>query len=348
MIHKIAVCGLGRVGRLVALLLAEQGFEVVGLDQGKPEGFPLPFKSISIFPGSEFDQILAEVDTVVSCLPYHLTLTVAEAAQRQGLHYFDLTEDRQATEQILQWSRDARGVMVPQCGLAPGFICIVGQHLAQRHPILESLELRVGALAAAPKGTFRYTLTWSPEGVVNEYLNPCEVLADGILTQVEARSGLETLAVNGHSFEAAATSGGLGTLCKHLANKVRNLNYKSIRFAGHFNRIEWLFDNPFLKPFRPLLGAGLKFFSGPDTEDQVVVKGTATTPEGTQESFAQIYLPKTLVGERWPAICWTTACSLVAMIELVHSQKLPQRGFIAQESTSLELFLQTKAGSNFK
>lgn len=345
---KIAVFGLGRVGKLAALLLADEGFEVVGIDQVAPSTFPLPFEQVNVNDEKAVVNILSRVDAVASCLPYHLTLHLAKLAYTQGVHYFDLTEDRETTLQIKQWSDSAQSVLVPQCGLAPGFICIVGADLVKGRSDIDTLGLRVGALDTSPKGFFRYSLTWSPEGVVNEYLNPCESIVEGQMVNLPARSSYELLSLGGKPYEAASTSGGLGTLCQTLLDQVKNVNYKSIRYVGHFQRLELLFDNPFIKPYRKILGWGLKCFSGTTLHDQVLCQAFAIDKEGNRSVFEKIYPPIEVGGESWNAISWTTAGSLVAVITLVAQNKLPQRGFITQESISFQDFLATKTGSLFK
>jgi saccharopine dehydrogenase-like NADP-dependent oxidoreductase len=117
------------------------------------------------------DAFLATQDALVACLPYHANLPVAEAAHRAGIHYFDLTEDVATTVAIRDMAKTSKGLMAPQCGLAPGFIGIVGAELCQRFTKLRDVELRVGALPRYPNGQLRYSFTWSPAGVINEYIN---------------------------------------------------------------------------------------------------------------------------------------------------------------------------------
>ena len=345
---KVAVFGLGRVGKLVALLLDNEGFQVVGIDQAVPSDFKLPSRSIDVKDEHAVSRLLMEVDAVASCLPYHLTLSLAKLAYDHGVHYFDLTEDRATTLQIQEWSHSARAVLIPQCGLAPGFICILGADLVKGRSNIETLGLRVGALDTQPKGFFRYSLTWSPEGVVNEYLNPCECIVDGELVNIPARSAYEELSIEGKPYEAASTSGGLGTLCQTLLGKVRNVNYKSIRYRGHFQRLELFFDNPFIQPSRKILRWALKAFSGTTHQDQVVCQAFVLDQEGHRSVFEKVYPPTEIKGETWNAISWTTAGSLVAVISLVAQKKLPQRGFVTQESINLQDFLDTKTGSLFR
>jgi saccharopine dehydrogenase-like NADP-dependent oxidoreductase len=230
---NIAVIGLGKVGSLVATLLSEQ-FTVTGIDQSPPQG-EIPFKTTTadIRDTASLEKILSNHDAVVSCLPYHLNLPIAHAAYKTGIHYFDLTEDVSTTETIRRMANTSKGVMVPQCGLAPGFIGIVGADLCKRFTKLRDVELRVGALPKYPNGLLGYSFTWSPAGVINEYINDAEVIHNGVRKMVPSLDGTKLINIEGQEFEAFTTSGGLGTLCETLEGKCDTLNYKTIRYPGH-------------------------------------------------------------------------------------------------------------------
>ena len=151
--QKIAVLGLGKVGTLAALLLHEGDFAVTGFDSRKLRR-KRPFKTaqLDVASAAALARALKPFDAVLSCLPYHLNLGVAQAAHKLGLHYFDLTEDVPTTRAIRELSKTAKGLMAPQCGLAPGFVGIVGAHLAERFDNVRAIKLRVGALPQHPTG----------------------------------------------------------------------------------------------------------------------------------------------------------------------------------------------------
>src|SRR5262245_48287158 len=121
---NIAVIGLGKVGSLVATLLNDL-FTVTGVDQVKRD-FEFETVAGDIKDAAFLEKFLATQDAVVSCLPYNLNLPVATAAHKVGIHYFDLTEDVPTTTAIREMAKTSKGAMAPQCGLAPGFIGIVG------------------------------------------------------------------------------------------------------------------------------------------------------------------------------------------------------------------------------
>ena len=127
--NKIAVLGLGNVGKLAAKLLHECDFKVTAYDLHTPrEKLAFPVKNTDLSSPKALASELAKVEAVLSCLPYHLNLGIAKAAHKAGIHYFDLTEDVPTTKTIIELSKTSKGLMAPQCGLAPGFIGIVGAY----------------------------------------------------------------------------------------------------------------------------------------------------------------------------------------------------------------------------
>ena len=346
-IHSILVLGLGKVGSLVASMLHEAGFTVTGADLDFHEEVPFTVISLNVNSTDELTNTMKEFDAVVSCLPYVFNLGVATIACEAGVHYFDLTEDVPTTKAIIAMSHTSTAVMAPQCGLAPGFIGIVGASLAKRFEKVRSVKLRVGALPCHPTGLLSYAFNWSPEGVVNEYLNDCAVIEDGVHKTVSPLEWVEKLVINGIELEAFTTSGGLGTMCETYAGIVDNLDYKSIRYPGHAKLMNFFFHELLMREDRKKAGEILVNAKPPVSEDVVYVHASA---EGwhqgrlAREEFVRAYYPKIITGRPWRAISWTTAASVCAVIELVNDGALPDQGFIKQEEIVIEKFLKTKHG----
>jgi saccharopine dehydrogenase-like NADP-dependent oxidoreductase len=237
--------------------------------------------------------------------------------------------------------------MAPQCGLAPGFIGIVGASLARPFDALRSIELRVGALPKHPRGALGYAFNWSPEGVVNEYLNDCEVIADGHKKLVPALEQLETILIDGLRLEAFTTSGGLGTMCDTYLGKVRDLNYKTMRFPGHCELMRFFFHELHMKERREEAGRILVNAKPPVDDDVVYVHAAVEGTKGgalARDEFVRAYPAKVIGGKPWRAISWTTAGSVAAVVEMVAAGDLPQQGFLKQEEIRLDLFLKTRNG----
>lgn len=349
--RNVAVTGLGKVGSLVATLLGEI-FHVTGIDQKAPEGsFSFDIATGGVDDEAFLEKVLSGQDAVVSCLPYYLNLKVAQVAYRLGIHYFDLTEDVATTAAIRQMAADSRGAMAPQCGLAPGFIGIVGADLYSRFTQLRDVELRVGALPRFPNGQMGYSFTWSPAGVINEYINDAEAIHNGVRKMVPSLDGLEIINIEGQEFEAFTTSGGLGTMCETLEGKVDTLNYKTIRYPGHCKVMRFFLYELLMKNDRQLTEKILTEAKPPVAEDVVYVYAAVEGWQGGQlarEEFFNAYHPIELKGKTWRAISWTTAASVAAVVEMVARGTLPQQGFIKQEEIPLEAFLQTGNGSLYR
>jgi saccharopine dehydrogenase-like NADP-dependent oxidoreductase len=346
-ISSILVLGLGKVGYLVAQLLHLTGFTVTGADRVTPEAAPFATTTLDVTGLDAIRQALKTHDAVISCLPYHFNLAVATIAHQEQIHYFDLTEDVPTTKAIISMSNDARAILAPQCGLAPGFIAIVGAFLASGFERIRSIKLRVGALPQHPTGLLGYAFNWSPEGVVNEYLNDCEVIEDGKHKWVSPMEWIEQIVINGVQLEAFTTSGGLGTMCETYLGKVENLDYKSIRYPGHARQMNFFFHELLMREQRELAGKILTNAKPAVNDDVVFVHASV---EGWKkerlfrDEFVKGYYPLTINGRSHRAIAWTTAASVCAVVELVAAGKLPGKGFLKQESIPLQEFFHTANG----
>jgi saccharopine dehydrogenase-like NADP-dependent oxidoreductase len=347
----LLVFGIGKVGTLVGILL-KQRFDVTGFDKNMPSE-PTGFECIQ---GDIHDQALLEktipqFDAVVSCMPYNLNLSIALLAHAYGVHYFDLTEDVPTTDMIMQLSQTAKAVMAPQCGLAPGLIGIIGANLSNRFTKLRDIELRVGALPRYPNGLLAYSFTWSPAGVINEYINDAEVIHNRVRKMVPSLDGIESINIEGRDYEAFSTSGGLGTMCRTYEGKVDTLNYKTIRYPGHAQLMRFLLYELILKDKRELLETILTEAKPPVADDVVLVYAVVEGWKGdalAREEYYRSFHPIDINGKKWRAISWTTAASIAAVVEMVADQKLPQKGFIKQEEIDFNTFMETKNGQLFK
>lgn len=351
MIQKVAVLGLGKVGSLVGTLLSSK-FQVEGMDQSElKDELPFKVKKGDISNEKTIKAFLKGKDAVVSCLPYFLNIKLAGIAVEMGLHYFDLTEDVPTLNAILKMSKGSKSVLAPQCGLAPGFIGILGAGLYRQFSEIRSVKLRVGALPLHPMGQLGYSFTWSADGVINEYINDAEVIHNGTRKMVSSMDDIESININGRQYEAFSTSGGLGTMCATLEGKVDTLNYKTMRYPGHAAGMKLLLNDLLLKNNRPL-AKEILMNALPLVDDDIVLVYAAV--EGVMDGmlrrkeFSGSYRNIRLEGKDWRAISWTTACSIAAVVELVSEGKLKKKGFIKQEEIPLDLFLASDFGSMYE
>jgi len=370
--HDILVIGGGKIGSVVADLLVgtpeADGYRVTVADRCAatlariaPLGHArLNTLLLDVADPAQLRDALQGRFAVLSAAPYHLTLQVAQAARDTGVHYLDLTEDVASTRAIRALAEGAEGgkraAFIPQCGLAPGFISIVAADLARRFDSLDSVRMRVGALPAYPSNALNYNLTWSTEGVINEYCEPCEAIVDGQQREVPALEEREEFSLDGVLYEAFNTSGGLGTLCETLAGKVRTLNYRTIRYPGHAAIMKALLHDLRLKDRRDVLKDILEQALPATMQDVVIVFVTvAGLRDGRlqQDTYARKIYSQVLAGKMRSAIQITTASSLCAMLDLLAASTrapagtpgmLPQSGFVRQEEVPLAAFLANRFG----
>ena len=354
---RLFLLGAGKIGRMIVDLLMVSGDYSVCVGDHDESALQhiarddIRTLKVDVEDAPGFRRALAGSDMVVSAGPYTLTPWVAAAAKDVGAHYFDMTEDVASTRAVRALACDAKTVLMPQCGLAPGFIGIVGFDLAKKFDVLHTLQMRVGALPQFPTNVLKYNLTWSTDGLINEYCNPCEAIVDGRVHEVAPLEGYERFALDGVDYEAFNTSGGLGTLCETLAGKVRNMDYKTVRYPGHRDICHLLVNDLLLKHRRHILKDVLENAVPITLQDVVLVFVTASgLREGklTQESFATKIYGHVVNGQPWSAIQITTAAGICAAVDLVRSGKLAQQGFIGQEQVVLADFLENRFGAHYR
>jgi saccharopine dehydrogenase-like NADP-dependent oxidoreductase len=349
-IEKIAVIGLGKVGSLVASMLHYDGVEITGFDQNINGDFPFETKIVDVTQEKELEEAIKGYDAIVSCLPYFLNTLIVKVAIKTKTHYFDLTEDVPHTNFVKENSKDSQTALVPQCGLAPGFIGIVTSSLMKEFSKVRSAELRVGALPRDPHGLLGYAVNWSAEGIINEYLNDAEVIRNGEKKIVPSLSELETVIINGIKLEAFITSGGCGTMTDTFAGKVESLDYKTLRYPGHCELMDFMANEMRMGQDRKLM-AQILTDAKPQTTDDVVYVYSAVEGEKDgktlRETFVRAYHAREINGTWWRAISWTTAASCCAVIELVSKGIVSQKGFIQQEDILYSDLIETSFGKYF-
>jgi len=355
--RDIAVIGAGKIGSMIADLLVRSGDYRVSVADRSEEALlqvrmtlPVETTQLDVMDPEGLDQLLEGRFAVLSAAPYHQTVRIAEAARRAGAHYLDLTEDVAATRQVKALSEGASSAFIPQCGLAPGFITIVAADLCRRFELLHDVRMRVGALPKYPSNALNYNLTWSTDGLINEYCEPCEALVDGQPHETQPLEELEEFSLDGVTYEAFNTSGGLGTLCESLRGKARNLNYKTIRYPGHAHIMKALLNDLRLRDRREVLKDILEHALPSTLQDVVIVFVTVSGVQNgrlVQETYANKIYGQMVGGLMRSAIQITTASGICAALDLLADGALPDRGFVRQEDIALPAFLANHFGRRY-
>jgi saccharopine dehydrogenase-like NADP-dependent oxidoreductase len=240
---------------------------------------------------------------------------------------------------------------MPQCGLAPGFISIVTHNLMTHFETLDTVKMRVGALPVHPSNALKYSLTWSTDGLINEYGNLCYGIEEDEKVPLQPLEGYETIELDGLLYEAFNTSGGLGTLADSYAGKVQTMNYKTLRYPGHCEKIHLLMKDLKLNEDRETLKRVLEHAIPQTLQDVVLIYASVTgTKDGGffEENYVKKIYPQCIKGKLWSAIQVTTASSVCCVMDLVLKNPSRYRGFITQESVPLKDFLANDFGDCFR
>lgn len=357
--QNVLILGSGKIGALISGLLAESGsyqVQLADVDAAAAEAVAKAHASPNLqaftVDAGESDALAAHVakhpaDAVISSLPFYCNVGVAEVARRAGMHYFDLTEDVEVTRKVRAIAEGAKQAFVPQCGLAPGFISIAAHELITHFDEVRTVKLRVGALPQHPNNVLKYSLTWSTEGLINEYGNPCQAVADGRLVEVAPLEGLEEIEIDGTLYEAFNTSGGLGSLAETYGKRAESMNYKTIRYPGHCAQMRLLMNDLKLNHDRSTLKRVLENAVPQTLQDVVIVYAAVTgKQEGElrEENYVNKIYPQVIAGRLWSAIQVTTAAGIIAVVDIVLAAPDRHHGFVAQEQFRLPEILKNRFG----
>jgi saccharopine dehydrogenase-like NADP-dependent oxidoreductase len=357
--HKVLILGAGKIGALISGLLAESGsykVQLADVDGAAAQSVVREHGSTQLAafaldatdaPALARHLTAHPVDAVISGLPYYCNVAVAEAARKAGAHYFDLTEDVEVTRAVRTIAVGSGQAFVPQCGLAPGFISIAAAELITHFDQVRAVKMRVGALPQHPNNVLKYSLTWSTEGLINEYGNPCQAITDGRMSEVAPLEGLEEIEIDGTLYEAFNTSGGLGSLAETYGARTESMNYKTIRYPGHCEQMRLLMNDLKLNHDRKTLKHILENAVPQTLQDVVIVYAAVTgTQDGQlrEENYVNKIYPQVIAGRLWSAIQVTTAAGITAVVDLVLEKKGKFTGFVAQEQFRLTDILANRFG----
>lgn len=198
---------------------------------------------------SDFSKTLAAMEThdaAISCVNYWYNLSLSRAAIKTRCNFCDLGGNNYVVDEQLALDEEAKEAdisIIPDCGLAPGMVSILAMHGAQRFDAAEEIHIRVGGLPQNPKPPLDYQLVFSVEGLINEYIEKARVIRGGEIIEVDSMTELESLSFEGFPpLEAFQTSGGTSTLPETFEGKIEQLDYKTIRYAGHCEKFKAMID----------------------------------------------------------------------------------------------------------
>lgn len=361
--YNVIIVGAGKIGSLIACLLIDTGeynlyladLNFIGTDVNRLLKVYPQIKTICLDIQEQqtiIDYIRNnKINCIISSLPYYLNIHVAKAAKIAQIHYFDLTEDVLVTNTIKSMAVGESTAFVPQCGLAPGMVSILASNIMQEFEQCLHVKLRVGALPQVTSNALLYSLTWSTEGLINQYGNLCYGIEDGKLCTLNPLDDVETIEIDGARYEAFNTSGGIGSLTDTYKNKVVTLNYKTIRYLGHCEKMRFLLYGLNLNKDRTTLKRILENILPTTYQDLVlvyiVVEGINNGVSLEKTYLKKIY-PQKIHNLEWSAIQVSTAFGLCAVVDVVLSQPNKYHGLVLQENFCSTSILNNRFGSLYK
>jgi lysine 6-dehydrogenase len=285
---KVLVMGSGQMGKGAAYDLVRQDSveQVICADidlacaeaLAKEVGPKAVAQKVDAKKRVDLVRAFSKVDSVVSAVSYTVNKLHTEVAIETGTHMCDLGGNKFVVEEQIGMSdqaKDAGITVVPDCGVAPGMVSVLARHGIEYLDRVESVKIRVGGLQQEPRPPLNYALIFSVEGLINEYVEPCEAIRNGKLVIEDPLVGFEELTFPEPfgKLEAFNTSGGTSTLPQTYLGKVNELDYKTIRYPGHGHKM-WC-----------LLKLGLM------DSKEIDVDGTNVTPRRVLEKCLENNLP---------------------------------------------------------
>ncbi len=286
---KLAVLGSGLMGKAIAyhlshekdveeILLADKDIkkaESVSQWIGSTKVKPIPFNATD---GKSVVNIMKRVNVAIGATSYTHNINFTKWAIDSGCSFIDLGGNHWVVDEQFsmdQKAKEAGVIIIPDCGLAPGLVNVLVGRAVKGMDSVKYVKIRVGGVPQDPIPPLNYSLFFSVEGLFNEYIEKSRIIEEGTVKEVESLEGLEEIYFPSPfgKMEAFYTSGGTSTMIKSLKNKVRNLNYKTIRYPSHQKYMKFLKDMGFM------------------SKEKISVNGTVVSPRSLSEKLFSKHLP---------------------------------------------------------
>lgn len=364
--HKIIIAGAGGIAEAVGLILAEWskvtptifiGNRTIDkaqkvtkwIEEGVTKSCTIkPFHLAEKGITKEMKDIFEECDILLDCLPGGLAPKMAQFAKDYHLHYANLTEYVNETNQIISLAKDAKTGFILQTGLAPGYIDVLANKLFQsfckdfKVEKVDTLEFKVGALTDHAVSPHYYGFTWSPIGVATEYIKEAITIRDYKRTTIPSLSERAKIIIDGITYEEDLTSGGAADLPDELSEKVRTLDYKTLRYPGHYEWIQKQIEsighgNDIIKSLQQNMQQHIPHIENDQIILYAAVQGFDTNNVLRRREVAKKILPKTIGKHVLRAIQITTAVPLIQSAQLLLESSYT--GVILQSQIETDRFL---------
>lgn len=348
--NKVLVVGLGVVGRAITFYLNRLNelsikhnsiplqqdradeYEIHGMDPSpmamlNTQQLLPPTANVTLHGPASFNRILKDVEPalVISALPYHKNVALAILCAEGGIAYLDLGGSNTASESINAQGGSFNQLVMTDLGVAPGLINIWAEQAVEEQALahpglpLHSIAMFVGGLPVNRDiNPLRYTLNWSPEGLINEYVEDTFVLENGeIVVQKGMANHKHMISKNLGALEAFNTSGGVATTLELMKNRgVKHCSYQTLRYPGHHAMASFLINDCSLDT-----DALTKIFSAtPPVADLIIMILKTRDQEMKENVREEVFYPQNGMS----AMQVLTAVPVVAVADLILKDIIPR------------------------
>lgn len=324
--HKAAVVGMGNMGVAIAYGMSKLGFDLtlVEVNPERKEAAEKKLVSVGTPPSTSISDIAnidKDINVIVSAATYNFNPIIAKKALENGIPYVDLGGDPDTSHRIQDlattMSENSPVSVFTDSGLAPGLVNIIAENLVEKKGgSARNVLMRVGGLPLQPAGALNYALTWSVEGLRNEYMGQCEVLRDGKFVTVEAVRDVESLTFPElGQLESFATKGGSAHSIQTMASRgVQNCEYRTMRFPGHAKLISFLIHD--CKLDAASFDKAIRNACSQTTNDQVLIA------VDVDDDLVRI---RVVSDDNWTAMQKATAFPTAAIASLIAKKEMPRK-----------------------
>jgi saccharopine dehydrogenase-like NADP-dependent oxidoreductase len=351
---KILVVGTGNIGSIIARDLAESlpsiEVEIADKDQSRAEKVAASVGrknvtgiQLDVFDNKNLIATLGKSDLIVGALPGEIGHRLLKACIDAGRNMVDVSFMPEDPLELSKAAAKSGVTIIPDCGVAPGLSHMLLQRGICRLDKVRNAVIMVGGLPEKPIPPLGYTITWSVEGLIDEYTRKARIVKNGKVTEVNALDQVEEIEFPGVGKLEAFYSDGLRTLLSTIKG-VENMSEKTLRYPGHIEKIRLLRDLGFLDetpiefekttiaPRKMTVGLLEKKLKKPEVPDilamLVQVEGTKS---GKRMAYVYCILDHYDQKNKVTAMARTTAYTASCVTRLLAKKVIKGKGMIPPE-----------------